>query len=64
MRAAKEILNELTLPAAEAYRADAKRFRHYVMTDEVQARTAALFEQGLQTRGDLEFNLGDHIGRL
>jgi enoyl-CoA hydratase/carnithine racemase len=64
VRAAKQVLNELTLPAADAYRADAKRFRHHVTTDEVQARTAALFKQGLQTRGDLELDLGERIGRL
>jgi enoyl-CoA hydratase/carnithine racemase len=64
MRAAKEVLNELTLPAVDAVRADAKRFQHYVASDTVKARMTTLFGQGLQTRGDLELDLGDRIGRL
>ena len=32
--------------------------------DPAQARTAALFAQGLQTRGPLELDLGDRIGAL
>jgi len=32
--------------------------------DKAQARTAALFTQGLQTRGPLELDLGDRIGAL
>jgi enoyl-CoA hydratase/carnithine racemase len=64
MRAAKEVLNELTLPAVDAVRADAKRFQHYVASDTVKARMTTLFGQGLQTRGDLELDLGERIGRL
>lgn len=64
VRAAKQVLNELTLPAAEAVRADAKRFRQHIGSDEAQARTAVLFDRGLQTRGDLELNLADHLERL
>jgi hypothetical protein len=29
---------------------------------QAQARIAALFEQGLQQRGDLELHMGDRIG--
>jgi len=35
-----------------------------VVSDAAQARTAALFAQGLQTRGPLELDLGDRIGSL
>jgi len=64
VRTAKQVLNELTMPAADAIRADAVRFRQLVVSDAAQARTAALFTQGLQTRGPLELDLGDRIGAL
>jgi enoyl-CoA hydratase/carnithine racemase len=64
VRTAKRVLNELTMPAADAIRADAVRFRALVASDPAQARTAALFTQGLQTRGPLELDLGDRIGAL
>ena len=59
---AKRVLNELTLPGANAIRADARRFRQLVASDTAKARTAALFTQGLQTRGPLELDLGDRVG--
>jgi hypothetical protein len=58
------VLNELTLPGTDAVRADARRFRQLVASQTAQARTAALFAQGLQTRGPLELNLGDRLGAL
>jgi enoyl-CoA hydratase/carnithine racemase len=61
---AKRALNELTLPAAEAIRADARRFHQLVVADAATQRTAALFAQGLQTRGPLELDLGDRLGTL
>ena len=64
VRTAKQVLNDLTLPGADAIRADARRFRQLVVSDAAQARTAALFAQGLQTRGPLELDLGDRIGSL
>jgi hypothetical protein len=64
VRSAKRALNELTLPSADAIRADARRFRRLVISDAAQDRTAALFAQGLQTRGPLELDLGDRIGAL
>jgi len=64
VRTAKRVLNELTLPAADAIRADARRFHQLVISDAAQARTAALFGHGLQTRGPLELDLGDHPGTL
>ena len=62
------MLNELTLPGADAIRADARRFHRLVASDTAKARTAALFRQGLQTRGPLELDLGcaavrDHFFR-
>jgi enoyl-CoA hydratase/carnithine racemase len=64
VRSAKRVLNELTLPSADSIRADARRFRQLVASDTAQGRTAALFAQGLQTRGPLELDLGDRIGVL
>jgi enoyl-CoA hydratase/carnithine racemase len=64
VRSGKRTLNELTLPAADAVRADARRFHQLVTSPAAQARTAALFAQGLQTRGPLELDLGDRIGAL
>jgi hypothetical protein len=64
VRSAKRVLNELTMPGADAIRADARRFRQLVASDTTQARTAALFAQGLQTRGPFELDLGDRIGAL
>ena len=61
---AKRVLNEQTMPAADTIRADAVRFRQLVASDTAQARTAALFAQGLQTRGPLELGLGDRLGSL
>jgi enoyl-CoA hydratase/carnithine racemase len=61
---AKQVLNEVTMPAADTIRADAVRFRQLVAADAAQARTAALFAQGLQTRGPLELDLGDRLGSL
>ena len=61
---AKQVLNEVTMPAADAIRADAVRFRQLVTADAAQARTATLFAQGLQTRGPLELDLGDRLGSL
>ena len=64
VRSAKRVLNELTLPGADAIRGDARRFHQLVTSDPAQGRTAALFTQGLQTRGPLELNLGDRLGAL
>jgi len=64
VRSAKRVLNELILPGADAIRADARRFRQLVASDTAKGRTAALFAQGLQTRGPLELDLGDRIGAL
>jgi hypothetical protein len=58
------VLNDLTMPAADALRADAVRFRQLVAADTAQARTADLFSQGLQTRGPLELDLGERLGSL
>ena len=44
--------------------ADARRFHQLVTSEMAEARTAALFTQGLQTRGPLELDLGDRIGAL
>jgi enoyl-CoA hydratase/carnithine racemase len=64
VQSAKRVLNDLTLPGADAIRADALRFRQLVTSDVARGRTATLFAQGLQTRGPLELDLGDRIGAL
>jgi enoyl-CoA hydratase/carnithine racemase len=64
VRSTKQVLNELTLPGADAIRADARRFQHLVRSDAVKGRLASLFTQGLQTRGPLELDLGERIGAL
>jgi enoyl-CoA hydratase/carnithine racemase len=64
VQSAKRAINELTLPSADAVRADARRFRRLVGTEAATERTAALFAQGLQTRGPLELDLGDRLGAL
>jgi enoyl-CoA hydratase/carnithine racemase len=64
VRSAKRVLNDLTLPDTDAVRADARRFQQLVVSEPARARTAALFTQGLQTRGPLELDLGERIGAL
>jgi enoyl-CoA hydratase/carnithine racemase len=64
VRSTKQVLNGLTLPGADAVRGDARRFQQLVASEAVKARAAALFAQGLQTRGPLEHDLGDHLGSL
>ena len=64
VRSAKQVLNDLTLPAADAIRADARRFQQLVRSETVQTRMATLFAQGLQTRGPLELDLGNRIESL
>jgi enoyl-CoA hydratase/carnithine racemase len=64
VRSTKQVLNQLTLPGADAIRADARRFQQLVASETVKARAATLFAQGLQTRSSLELDLGDRIGSL
>ena len=64
VRSTKRVLNQLTLPGADAIRADARRFQQLVASATVKARAATLFAQGLQTRSPLELDLGDRIGSL
>src|ERR1700716_2220312 len=59
VRSTKQVLNELTLPGADAIRADARRFQQLVGSETVKARAAILFAEGLQTRSPLELDLGD-----
>ena len=64
VRSTKQVLNELTVPGADAIRADARRFQQLVGSDTVKARAATLFAHGLQARGPVELNLGDRIESL
>jgi enoyl-CoA hydratase/carnithine racemase len=60
----KRAINELTLPPAEAVRADGRRFQELVAAPEVQDRSKELFGRGFQTRGPLELDLGTRIADL
>ena len=62
VRSTKHVLNDLTMPDADAIRADARRFQQLVRSDTVKARSATLFAQGLQTRSAVELDLGDRVG--
>jgi enoyl-CoA hydratase/carnithine racemase len=64
VRSTKRALNDLTLPGADAIRADARRFQQQVASDTVKARAATLFAHGLQTRSPLELHLGDRLEHL
>ena len=46
VRSTKQVLNELTLPGADAIRADARRFQHLVGSDAVKARVASCSRRG------------------
>ena len=61
VRVAKQAINEVCLPAADAIRADAVRFQSLVRTPEAQSRAKHLFVEGFQTRGDLEHDLGARL---
>src|SRR5690349_5318519 len=64
VRSTKQVLNDLTMPGADAIRTDARRFQQLVRSDTVKARLATLFAQGLQTRGPLELDLGGRLESL
>jgi hypothetical protein len=64
VRSTKQVFNELTVPGADAIRADARRFQQLVRSDAIKARLASLFAQGLQTRSPIELDLGERIGAL
>jgi enoyl-CoA hydratase/carnithine racemase len=64
VRIVKAAVNELALPPAESIRADARTFKRLATTDALKKRAAALFARGLQTRGEVELELGAHIGTL
>jgi hypothetical protein len=51
VRTAKQVLNDLTMLAADAIRADARRFRQLVAADPAQGRTAALFARACRPAG-------------
>ena len=46
VRSTKQVLNELTLPGADAIRADARRFQQLVRSDTVKARLATFLRRG------------------
>ncbi|MER0484953.1 enoyl-CoA hydratase/isomerase family protein [Streptomyces sp. Edi2] len=62
--AAKSAINAVSLPAPAEVRADAALFQQLVRGEAAQQRTAALFQQGFQTRSRTELELGDVLGDL
>ena len=64
VRAAKHVVNDLTLPGEDEFRADAHRFQQLVATPEAQSRIRALLAEGLQTRGPAELELPSHLASL
>ncbi|MER6408677.1 enoyl-CoA hydratase/isomerase family protein [Streptomyces viridosporus] len=62
--AAKAAINAISLPPLADVRADAALFQQLVRGEGAQHRAAGLFEQGFQTRGRIELELGEALGDL
>jgi enoyl-CoA hydratase/carnithine racemase len=62
--AAKAAVNEITVPIPVNVRGDAALFQRLVRSDSVKQRAGLLFEQGFQTRGPVELELGKALGTL
>jgi len=62
--AIKRRINDIALPALAEVRADAALFQETVRQPRAQARTRALIDAGMQTRGDLERAFGAALGGL
>ncbi|MFI8304534.1 enoyl-CoA hydratase/isomerase family protein [Streptomyces sp. NPDC085927] len=62
--AAKTAINAISLPTPANVRADAALFQQLVRGEGAQHRAAELFEQGFQTRGRTELDLGEVLGDL
>ena len=56
-----QALNEATLPPISKLAPNMDAFFASVARPEIQARAIALFQKGLQTRSEVELNLGEHI---
>ncbi|MFI5776186.1 enoyl-CoA hydratase/isomerase family protein [Nocardia sp. NPDC051570] len=59
LAAVKKAVDRRNLPADADFRTDTEDFTRLYATAEVRAATAAALAAGLQTRGPLEYNLGD-----
>jgi enoyl-CoA hydratase/carnithine racemase len=62
--AAKAAVNAITVPTPVDVRGDAALFQRLVRSDSVKQRAGLLFEQGFQTRGPVELELGKALGAL
>ena len=58
---AKAFVNEATLPLVSELAPNMDAFFASVARPEVQDREIALFQKGLQTRSEVELNLGEHV---
>ena len=58
---AKAFVNEATLPLVSELTPNMDAFFASVARPEVQDRAIALFQKGLQTRSEVELNLGEHV---
>jgi enoyl-CoA hydratase/carnithine racemase len=64
LQAVMERINAISLADAADYRVDSDLFGKGAMEPETQSRMRALFQAGMQTRGDVEMNFGNKLGEL
>jgi enoyl-CoA hydratase/carnithine racemase len=60
----KRRINDLTLPPLSDVRTDAALFQETIRQPRAQARTKELLAGGMQTRGGLEREFAEALGRL
>jgi len=63
IKVTKGFVDDVTLPPLTELAPNMAAFFASVARPETQARAMALFKQGLQTRADVELNLGDFVAR-
>ena len=64
VQAIKERINAISLAGAADYMVDSDLFGKGASEPETQSRLRALFQAGMQTRGDVEMNFGKKLGEL
>ncbi|MDA9451176.1 MULTISPECIES: enoyl-CoA hydratase/isomerase family protein [unclassified Bradyrhizobium] len=63
IKVTKDFVDQATLPPVSELAANMPAFFASVARPETQARAMALFKAGLQTRAQVELNLGDYVAR-